>query len=493
MRRLFGHSGMNKKSCFDSRKAAAVICVMLASFILAVPAEAAGNDSKKKPNIILCMADDLGWGDVAYNGNKHIKTPHLDTMCENGLRLDRFYTASPLCSPTRASCLTGRCPLRGGILAAHTNGLRQGEISVAKLAKSKDYATGIFGKWHLGWVKLSDESSRGFYSPPWYHDFDESFVTTSAVPTWDPTVTPAWWNSWGGKAGQPWKGGKPYVHNGVEVAENMAGDDSRVIMDRVIPFIRKSVESDTPFLTCVWFHAPHEPVVAGPEYRKMYKEYDEKKQHYYGCITAMDEQIGRLRAELRKMKIENDTVLFFCSDNGPADSLTKKKIASAGPFKGHKHTMYEGGVRVPSLVEWPGHIKPGSVSDVMTGTVDYFPTISELLGVGDGFTKGRPMDGLSLLPVFEGHSKQRSKPMFFSYQRLYKGIDGQAIIIDKRYKLLHRAQKDGDYELYDILEDPAEKHDLKNEKPELFKTMKEQLDQYRRSCIYSYMGGDYLI
>ena len=380
-----------------------------------------------------------------------------------------------------------------GIFAAHTNGLRQGEITIAKLARSKKYTTGIFGKWHVGWVKPEDAGSRGYYSPPWQHDFEECFVTTSAVPTWNPSITPDDWNSWGGKPGQPWKGGKPYVYNGVEVDDNMQGDDSRIIMDRAIPFIRKANTDNKPFLACIWFHTPHEPVVAGPDYRQMYKGYDKEKQHYYGCITAMDEQIGRLRKELRDMKIENDTIVLFCSDNGPAAPMTKKGIASAGPYKGHKHTMYEGGLRVPSLVEWPGRVKAGTVSNVMTGTVDYFPTIAELLKIPDNYTKGRPIDGLSLVPVFEGRIKERSKPMFFGYRRLFKDVDGQAIMIDNRYKLLHRATTDGGYELYDILEDSAETHDLKNEKPELFKKMKKQLDQHRDSCIHSYLGGDYLI
>ena len=136
--------------------------------------------------------------------------------------------------------------------------------------------------------------------------------------------------------------------------------------------------------------------------------------------------------------------------------MTKKNIASAGPFKGHKHTMYEGGLRVPSLIEWPGRVKAGSVSDVMTGTVDYFPTVFELLDIPESYTKGRPIDGLSLLNVMSGAAKERSKPMFFGYRRLFKGIDGQAIMIDNRYKLLHRATSGGGYELYNILEDPGE-------------------------------------
>ena len=326
-------------------------------------------EAPKKPNIILLMSDDQGWGDVGFNGNQKIQTPHLDTMASEGVRFDRFYAAAPLCSPTRGSCLTGRYPFRYGILAAHTGGMRVGELTVAELVKDQGYRTGHFGKWHIGWVKEADVSTRGFFSPPSQHGFDTHFATTSAVPTWDPTVTPEGWTKWSNKPGEPWKGGAPYVQDGVEVTENMDGDDSRIIMDRVIPFIEKN--KDRPFLATVWFHAPHAPVVAGPEYLKRYADLPTSQQHLYGCITAMDEQIGRLRAKLKELKLDDSTVLFFCSDNGPADDLAKKNIASAGPFKGYKHKMYEGGLLVPACAVWPGVIQAGETTSVRCSTVDY--------------------------------------------------------------------------------------------------------------------------
>ena len=444
----------------------------------------------EKPNIILIMADDLGWGDVGFNGNEEIKTPNLDAMAANGLRLKRFYVASPLCSPTRGSCLTGRYPWRYGILAAHTAGMRQAEVTVAEVARQKKYQTGFFGKWHIGWVKPEDDLPRGYYSPPWEHGFEETFATTSAVPTWDPTITPPSFAKKDRKAGSPWKGGKPYVHNGVEVSDNMDGDDSRIIMDRVIPFIEKAAKEESPFLACVWFHTPHEPVVAGPAYREQYSKHGKLKQDYYGCITAMDDQIGRLRAELVKLGIDKDTVLFFTSDNGPADSLTKKGVASAGPFRGHKHTMYEGGLRVPSLVEWPGRIAPGTTSDAMTATVDYFPTIVELLGASLGSKADRPYDGVSLTGTFDGSSPERPEPLFFGYRRLVSDIDGQALI-DKQYKFLNSASKGGGYELYDLLADPSEKDNLMASKPEVAKAMKKRMAEFDESCRLSRDGADY--
>ncbi|MCX6854153.1 MAG: sulfatase-like hydrolase/transferase [Verrucomicrobia bacterium] len=451
----------------------------------------------EKPNILLIMADDLGWGDVGFNGNKVIQTPQLDAMAKNGMKLTRFYTASPLCSPTRGSCLTGRYPWRFGVLAAHTGGMRMAETTVAEVAHLEKYQTGFFGKWHLGWVKPEEKLPRGFYSPPWQHGFDETFATTSAVPTWNPTITPA--GKFSGededkgepsKEGSPWKGGKPYVHNGVEVSNNMEGDDARVIMDRVIPFIQTNAEKKQSFLACVWFHTPHEPVIAGPEYRKLYADNGSAKQNYFGAITAMDEQIGRLRTELRKLNIADNTILFFASDNGPADAAAKKGIASAGPFRGHKHTMFEGGLRVPALVEWPGHITAGSVSDAMCATVDYFPTIVELTGASLGKKTERPIDGISMIPVLTGKVTERATPLFFGYRRLYKDIDGQALI-DNRYKLLKSAEPGGGYELYDLIADPAEANDLSISKPDILAAMKARMAEYDASCLRSRDGADY--
>jgi arylsulfatase A-like enzyme len=453
------------------------------------PVVVAADERAASPNVILIMSDDQGWGDVGFNGNDRIKTPHLDQMAASGLRFDRFYTASPLCSPTRGSCLTGRYPFRYGILAAHTAGMRAGEVTIAEIAKKKGYATGFFGKWHLGWVKPDEGGPRGFFSPPSQHGFQETFATTSAVPTWDPGVTPKGWSSGGSKEGDPWKGGFPYVHNGVEAKDNISGDDSRVIMDRVIPFVQEN--KGKRFFAAVWFHAPHEPCVAGEEYKNLYPEAGETRKNYYGCITAMDKQIGRLRKELRDLGIEKNTVLFFCSDNGPADGLAKKGVASAGPFKGHKHTMYEGGVLVPACVEWPGTITAGGATEVRCATVDYLPTVAKLLGYESPKKDKRVIDGVDLMPIIRGEVSERGKDLFFGYRRLYQGTNGMAII-SGNFKLLHEATKGGgETRLYDLSRDPGEKNDLIKEMPERAAELERKLAEIDASCLLSRDGADY--
>jgi arylsulfatase A-like enzyme len=244
-----------------------------------------------RPNIILCMADDMGWGDPGFNGNPIIKTPNLDAMAAAGLRLKRFYSAAPVCSPTRGSCLTGRHPYRYGIFFANVGHLRKEEVTLAEALKTQGYTTGHFGKWHLGTLtpdysgKGARRKPRANYMTPAMSGFDEWFSTEFAVATWDP-YDPAVFH------GKKYDVRSLYWHNGNNVTEKLEGDDSKIIMDRVLPFVRKAAKQKKPFFAVVWFHAPHAPVVAGPEYRKMYSRYSEDEQHYYGCITALDDQVG---------------------------------------------------------------------------------------------------------------------------------------------------------------------------------------------------------
>ena len=240
------------------------------------------------PNIILLMADDMGWGDAGYNGHPALETPHLDSMAAGGLVFHRFYSAAPVCSPTRGSALTGRHPFRYGIYYANTGKLLQSELTLAEVLKLKGYTTGHFGKWHLGTLsKKIRDSNRGgkpgdtiHYSPPWRHGFDVCFSTEAKVPTWDPMIVP---EKEAGGVGTGFSQGDffgTYYWTGEEQMEkdNLEGDDSRVIMDRVIPFIRDAARHDKPFLAVVWFHTPHSPVVAGKDYLYMYPEKDQDQQ-----------------------------------------------------------------------------------------------------------------------------------------------------------------------------------------------------------------------
>ena len=339
----------------------------------------------------------------------------------------------------------------------------------------------------MGWLEPDKVESRGVYAPPWHHGYDETFATKSAVPTWNPTKTPKGWTSWGAEEDGSW-GGSIYIENGKPVSDNLEGDDSRIIMDRAIPFMEESIAKNKPFLATVWFHTPHEPVVAGPEYLAKYPNLPLGKQHYYGAITAMDDQMGRLKAFLKDKQVDENTIILFCSDNGPADPLAKKGIASAGAFRGHKHQMWEGGLRVPSFALWPNHFVSGLTTNYQSSTVDYLPTILDVLGIKPN--KKIPLDGVSLKSVLMGNQVgERNIPIASGYQRLYKDTELYALI-DGQYKICI-PEVGKEMMLFDLKKDPGESNDLALKKPELLKKMKADLEGIKESWRLSREGKDY--
>ena len=449
------------------------------------------------PNIILMMADDLGWGDVqCFNSKSPIKTPSLDAMAAAGMQFNRFYASSPVCSPTRGSTLTGRHPYRYGIPYANNGHMKTEELTLAELLKTQGYVTGHFGKWHLGTLTTEiKDANRGApgntkdFSPPWKNGFDICFSTESKVPTWDPMLKPGKNDGWHSpKNGwDPIKDrstGKAYgTHywneKGEVVRDNLEGDDSRIIMDRVVPFVKNAAESKTPFFAIVWFHTPHLPVVAGPKHSAMYPGVSDFERNYYGCVTAMDDQIGRLRASLKKAGVAENTMVWFCSDNGPEGNA--KSPGSAAHFKGRKRSLNEGGVRVPGILDWPAHVKSGTVTDFPSVTSDYLPTILDAVQVE--YSGKRPLDGISLLPVISGEKKKRTKAIGFESKNLLAWST-------QHYKLFSK-NKGKTWELYDLIADPSEKNDLAARHPEIVKRLSKDLIAWRKSCVQSSQGKDY--
>ncbi|MFC5050403.1 sulfatase [Rubritalea spongiae] len=450
----------------------------------------------EKPNIILMMADDLGWGDVqCFNPDTPIKTPELDAMAAAGMQLNRFYSSSPVCSPTRGSSITGRHPFRYGVYYANTGKMKTEELTIAELLKTQGYTTGHFGKWHLGTMTTEiKDANRGRpnntkeFSPPWLHGFDTCFSTESKVPTWDPMLKPKDFGTGSLKKGwdfiQDKSKAEPFgTHywneQGSIVTDNLEGDDSRVIMDRVVPFVEKAAEKQQPFFAVIWFHTPHLPVVAGPKYAAMYPDATDFEKNYNGCVTAMDEQIGRLRATLKQAGVSENTMLWFCSDNGPEGQ--KEAPGSAAKFKGRKRSLYEGGVRVPGILEWPAKVKAGTVTDFPAVTSDYLPTILD--SIQAEYTGKRPLDGISLIPLMTGEKKERQKAIGFECKT-------QLAWHTQRYKL-YSSNKGKSWELYDLSEDPYEKKDIAKQHPEIVTKLAAELASWRESCKQSDQGGDY--
>ena len=448
----------------------------------------------KRPNVILCMTDDQGWGDVGYNGNPVAKTPNLDRMAKEGLRFDRFYSAAPVCSPTRASCLTGRNPYRMGVFFANEGILRPEEFTMMEFLKGKGYTTGHFGKWHLGTLtKTGKDANRGKsgneaeYNPPWERGFDVCFSTESKVPTWDPMKKPKT-----GASGSGWKALGPndefaeygthyWNEKGETVTDNLDGDDSRVIMDRAIPFIRSAVKNQTPFLAVIWFHAPHLPCVASPENFDYYKSkgLTDNAASFYGSITGVDEQMGRLRQELKDLGVEGSTMLWYCADNGP-EGKASPDTGTAGPYRGRKRDLYEGGVRVPGLLVWPDVVKTARVVETACVTSDYFPTVMDVFG--ETYDKHQ-LDGESVLPLIRGEPFKRKKSIGFKSQH-------QAAWNDEQYKL-YSDRWGSNVELYDLQKDPYEKNNLASAEADLVKRMKGEYGGWEAGVKGSFEGKEY--
>ena len=459
----------------------------------------------EKPNIILIMCDDLGYGDTGFNGNEVIKTPYLDKMRDEGARFTRFFAGGPVCSPTRGTCLTGRHYFRYGVTHANRGRLPTQEITLPEVCKEHGYSTGHFGKWHLGTMTTDiSDSNRGGpdhteeYSPPWLHGFDRCFTSEAKVPTWDPMITPDQTRANKYVWGEPgtFFGTRYWNEEGSPVSDNLDGANPRVIVDRVDPFIRNSAENNDPFLAVVWFHTPHAPVVAGPQYKDMYSQYSEEEQHYYGCVTAMDEQVGRLNQLVKDLNIEDNTIIWFCSDNGPEGgedlSGNGRSRGITGGLRGRKRSLFNGGVGVPALVKWPNVVEPGSEYNMPCSTLDYFPTLIDLLEYQ--MPDERPIDGESLLPLLRGKRNERRKPIPYRFLDRHDAMFGAPTfaLMDGKYKYLTNLSEDGSEDmLFDLDADMTESKNIIEENRGRTAEMRKYLEDFLESCRKSHYGGDY--
>jgi arylsulfatase A-like enzyme len=449
------------------------------------------------PNIVLVMADDQGWGDMAYNGHPDLKTPHFDAMAKEAIRFDQFHSAAPVCSPTRGSVMTGRTPNRYGCFS-WGKPIRPQEITLAQVLKTAGYQTGHFGKWHLGSVQKASPVCPGACG------FDE-WASAPNFFDLDPIL------SVNGKATQ------------------FKGDSSDVTADLAIDFIRQTSSKKVPFFTVVWFGSPHGPHQALEADRALYEALPKNLQNFYGEITAIDRAFGKLRQSLRELKVDENTVLWYCSDNGALP-----KIGSTGGRRGNKGSIYEGGLLVPGLFEWPALTREAKTISTPCVTSDIFPTVLDIANVTPA--KAHRLDGISLLPLIEGEVKKRTQPIgFWNYgakgistpsetwmtellASQQQGIEptdplrlasdagkigdpvplnsfpGHAAWLDWPWKL-HRIEdkKTGDvtWELYDLSADPDESRVLFAEQPDRVPQMQEALEDWLESVARSLNGEDY--
>ncbi len=363
------------------------LLLALLTLVSFAPAEAAD----RRPNIVLVLCDDLGYGDLACFGSKISKTPNLDRFASEGLRLTSCYAGHANCSPSRTALMTGRTPMRAGIRSAIPLGspmhLRRGETTVASLLKQAGYATAHVGKWHLNGKFNQPEQPQ-----PGDHGFDHWFSTqNNALPNHhNPTN---------------------FVRNGKPVG-TLEGFAGQLVVDEAIRWLDTGRDKSKPFFLYNCFHEPHEPIASDTKFARNFPSDDPSFTAYYGNIAQMDDAFGRLLRALDERGLRENTLVWFTSDNGPAITPMHPH-GSAGPLRDKKGSLWEGGIRVPGIVRWPGRIAPGKVSDEPVGGVDFFPTVCDALGIRP--PRDRVLDGASVLPVFAGKPVARATPLYWHF------------------------------------------------------------------------------
>ena len=412
------------------------------------------NVDDEPPNIILIMTDDQGWGQTGYYDHPVLKTPNLDAMAENGLRFERFYAAAPVCSPTRASILTGRTNDRTGVMD-HGYALRKQEKTIAVALKKAGYATGHFGKWHLNGLRgpgvpiFKDDSHS-----PGKFGFDHWLTVTNFFDI-DPLMS----------------------ENGSFI--DLQGNSSEIIVKKALEFIKEKTSQNLPFFAVIWDGSPHDPFLASEKDRDNFKDLDNQSQHHYGELVAFDRSLGVLRKTLKDLGLQNNTILWYCSDNGGLRNISPPSV---GGLRGYKTTIWEGGLRVPAIIEWPKKIKP-KVTNYPASTMDIFPTIADILNLPDTDLL-KPIDGITLKPIFENDLSNRDKRIPFRYK-------DQGALIDNNFKLVVTSIDKEKFELYDLEKDFSESMDLSSENPLIFNQMKTDYLKWSESIDSSQVGMDY--
>ncbi len=459
-------------------------------------------DENENPNVILILADDLGYSDVSIYRETNpetserpstAQTPNIDALAQAGMRFTEFYCGAAVCSPSRSALLTGRNATRVGIYNwIPTNApmhLRNEEVTIAEMLKDKDYQTGHFGKWHL--------TSEGTGQPlPNDQGYDYAFFTyNNANPSHENPVN--------------------FFRNG-EAVGDLEGYACQLVVDEAIQWLGTAKENEEPFYINVWFNEPHEKVAAPQELTERHAYHKE----YYGAIENMDLAVGRLLTFLEENELDKNTIVIFSSDNG------SQVIGSNDPFRGEKCFNFEGGLRVPFIIKWPENVPAGKIADLPGSFTDVLPSVAGLTAAS--LPKNRTLDGTDLSSVFTGKSTtvDRENPIFF-YRYFHDPIamlrEGKWVLLgydapmpyqphydarewaklkpdpDKQqwsmwsFQPVHmeylKTQQPGHFELYNIEEDAAQTQDVAAENPEITEKMRAKMLDLRQEMVKE--GGDW--
>lgn len=488
---------MLRMTSFLSRNMARVAVVLA---FLSWTTSPLADDLTERPNIIVLLSDDQGWGDVGYNGHPALHTPNLDEMAADGVRFDRFYAAGHVCTPTRASLLTGRHPNRMGAFTwGHS--LRPQELTLPEILSEHGYMTAHFGKWHVGSVLADSPVSPGesgfqeWISSPNFFDFS------------------------------------PLLSHRGDVVET-DGEGSEVIVDLAIDFLESREDKDQPFFIAIWFGNPHKPHIAKDEDKDLYADYPEDLANFYAETTAIDRTVGTLRAYLEDSGLSENTIVWYLGDNGGLPDI------GMNGGRESKGSIYEGGIRVPSVLEWPRGFPRPHVVETPASTSDVLPTLLDAANIT--YTESRPLDGISLLDTINDEDTRASRSLTFwkftdvpgirmssdeimaaardkskseNYEDLLyvdAGVieekydedfyEGHAAILAWPWKL-HRIEtsawydvvwsSEPDIELYNLEDDPEETTNLFEERKDIALGLLAELEQWQGSVIKSFNGEDY--
>jgi len=404
------------------------------------------------PNVVIFLADDLGWGDLGCYGHPEIKSPNLDAFAQQGVRLTQCYAASAVCSPSRSAILTGRTPFRNGVYTWIPEGseihLRTSEITLPTLLKQAGYTTCHVGKWHL-----NGHFNKPTQPQPNDHGYD-------------------WWLATQNNAAPSHMNPINFVRNGQPIGK-VDGYSAPFIVDEAIMWLKEKRDPNKPFLLCVWTHEPHYPIKSDPAFKAYYPNLSDDVQiEHHANVTQLDHAFGDLMQALNTLKLADSTMVIFTADNGPeGDGIKSPGRGSTGGLRGRKRSMYEGGIRVPGIVRWPGVIAHNTTSAAPVIGSDFFVTALRAAGVNT--PTDRVLDGCDVRAQITGQGMaERSRPMYWRY-------GGKVAMRLGDYKLV---VNDGhtQWELYNLVKDKAETNDLSTAEPEQLAIMQKRFHELNK-------------
>ena len=430
------------------------------------------------PNIILLLADDLGYGDLSCYGSQSIETPHLDSLAAEGMRFSHFYAGSAVCSPSRACLLTGKYPLRFDIrkhFSDQHEHLPTAATTLPELLKQKGYRTAHIGKWHLGGLRPKDfeerQAGQAANPGPLQHGFDHSLTSIEGAPIRPQLIENRILYR---------EGGKFMVRNDQRAKED-EHHWTEIKVNEAIALVDKYAQDQQPFFLNLWFDVPHTPYEPAPEphlskYQKMGVTGDQL--YFRSMVSHLDANIGRLVKHLKESGAYDNSIIIFTSDNGPAFQ------GSPGPFRGGKTDLHEGGIRVPMFVVWPGHIPANTYSFSPMHMADLLPTFSKAVGIE---TDSLDLDGRNRLSTWTDPAFQERDVLFWQMD-LYRSFQNQgpkpepyatAAVVQGQWKLL--ADSLQPTELFDLATDHRELYNLLDQKPEIAEELAKQLQELIKS------------